>query len=345
MYRSALLVAALAAFSVSSGAQQFQRRATIVGGGAPDTGKCTIEVVVDGAAEVDIRGDQGVIRNLSGNPAQWRRFECTGPLPSNVSDFRFAGVDGRGRQDLVRDPRNGGTAVVRIEDPQGGSEGYTFDLFWGGYNPGSQGGYNPNNQGGYPNNQGGYPNNPGYQGRPGNGRRFSTSQAVNVCQDSVRQEARERFGSRGVEFLEGRMDDNPGRNDWIIGRIQLRGGQAGQEEMRYSCSVDFDSGRVRSVSIDPMGGGNYRRGDSERSNQGANRAFETCQRAVEERVRRDGFGRVEFNNVRMDDQPGRNDWVLGAVRAYRGANFESFQFSCSVNLRDGDVRSVDVRRR
>ena len=52
--------------------------------------------------------------------------------------FRFAGVDGRGRQELVRDPRNGGAAVVRIEDSQGGSEGYTFDLFWGGDDTGSR---------------------------------------------------------------------------------------------------------------------------------------------------------------------------------------------------------------
>ena len=97
-----------------------------------DRGKCTIEVVVDGTAEVEIRGDQGTIRNLAGRPAEWRRFECNAPLPRNPVGFRFAGVDGRGRQQLMRDPRKGGVAVVRIEDSQGGSEGYTFDLFWGG---------------------------------------------------------------------------------------------------------------------------------------------------------------------------------------------------------------------
>ena len=111
--------------------------------------------------------------------------------------------------------------------------------------------------------------------------------------------------------------------------------------MRYSCSVDFDSGRVRSVAIDPLNNG-YDRRDTDR---GANRALDICQRAVEEKVRHDGFGRVEFTGTRMDDQPGRNDWVVGSVRAYRGQNFESFGFSCSVDLRNGNVRSVDVRRR
>jgi hypothetical protein len=216
----------------------------------------------------------------------------------------------------MRDPRQGGSAVVRIEDPQGGSEGYTFDIFWGGVG----GGYPPR----------------GPVDRP----RFGRDEAIRVCQDAVREEARQRFGGRRVEFLDGQIDDQPGRNDWIIGRINMFGGGR-PEQMRYSCSVDFQSGRVRSAMVEPMEGG-YRRGDSE---AGANRAISTCQRAAEDRMRRDGYNRVEFTSTRMDDQPGRNDWVIGTARAYRGPNFESYSFSCSVNLRDGDVRSVDVRRR
>src|SRR5580704_19501244 len=112
--------------------QTLQRRASMTGGGSPDRGKCTIEIVVDGAAEVEIRGDNANLRNLAGQPAQWRRFQCTSPMPGNPPNFRFAGVDGRGSQELVRGPQNGGAAIVRITDPQGGSEGYTFDLTWGG---------------------------------------------------------------------------------------------------------------------------------------------------------------------------------------------------------------------
>jgi hypothetical protein len=130
--RSLLTMAAIAAISVSLSAQISQRRAVMKGGGDSSRGKCTIEVVVDGAAEVEVRGDMATLRNLSGRPAQWRRFECNGVMPPNPAEFRFAGVDGRGRQELIRDPRSGGSAVVQIEDPEGGSEGYTFDLFWGG---------------------------------------------------------------------------------------------------------------------------------------------------------------------------------------------------------------------
>jgi hypothetical protein len=112
--------------------------ATIRGGGG-DRGKCTIEVEVDGVADVEVSGSTGRIRNLSGQRATWRRMECSDPLPRNMSDFRFRGIDGRGNVQLVRDPRqNRGVAVVRIEDPKGGREGYTFDLEWSGnYNGGN----------------------------------------------------------------------------------------------------------------------------------------------------------------------------------------------------------------
>jgi DUF3011 family protein len=114
-----------------SHAQENSIRANIRGGGGD--GKCTFEVEVDDVAEVEIRGDQGFLRTISGSPARWRRLDCNQALPSAPNDFRFQGIDGRGRQDLVRDPNsNRGVAVVRIEDPQRGREGYTGDITWRG---------------------------------------------------------------------------------------------------------------------------------------------------------------------------------------------------------------------
>jgi len=105
-------------------------RATIRGGGG--NGKCTIEVEVDGVAEIEVRGDLGRMRTIAGSPAVWRRFECNQIMPLNPSGFRFRGIDGRGRQDLVRSPGGRLGPVVRIDDPKGGREGYTFDLEWTG---------------------------------------------------------------------------------------------------------------------------------------------------------------------------------------------------------------------
>jgi hypothetical protein len=106
------------------------RRADIRGGG--DHGKCTIEVVVDGAAEVAIRGDRAELRTLEGQRAEWRRFVCNQVMPANPTEFRFRGIDGRGRQTLVREPERGRPAVIQIEDRKGGREGYTFDIEWRG---------------------------------------------------------------------------------------------------------------------------------------------------------------------------------------------------------------------
>ena len=133
--KSALIAGAgfglLLFFPVPSPAQENTIRANIQGGGGD--GKCTFEVEVDKVAEVEIRGDQGHLRTISGREARWRRLDCNQALPSSPNDFRFKGIDGRGRQDLVRDPNsNRGVAVIRIEDTKGGREGYTGDLMWRG---------------------------------------------------------------------------------------------------------------------------------------------------------------------------------------------------------------------
>lgn len=136
-------------------------RANVRGNNRSDQGKCTIEVDVDSVAEVEVRGDTARIRTLSGEPSRLKRFDCDSIMPTRPAEFRFTGVDGRGRVNLVQDPRNGGVAVIRIEDPKGGREGYTFDLEWRG-------------GGSYGNGRGndGYGNGRGYDGRngPGNDR-------------------------------------------------------------------------------------------------------------------------------------------------------------------------------
>lgn len=165
-----MLVVVLSAATVVS-AQQITgtRRADIRGGGGGD-GKCTIEVWVDDVAEVEIRGAEARIRTLSGQPASFRRFQCNQEMPRNPGNFRFSGVDGRGRQSLVRTPDRG-AAVVRIEDSKGGGEGYTFDITWSGSSGGGnwgggrgRGDWGANNGSGY-----GSGNGPGWGNGNGNG--------------------------------------------------------------------------------------------------------------------------------------------------------------------------------
>jgi hypothetical protein len=327
---SSRTIVTVVGFAVMMGtlhAQTLPRRATIRGGGDGNGGKCTIEVVVDGAAEVDVRGDNAMLRNLRGQPAQWRRFECSSPMPPNPANFRFKGIDGRGRQSLVRDPRQGGGAVVEIDDPDNGSEGYTFDLIWGG-------GSEPYVSGG-----GG---DRGY-GREERYRRFSAEQAVQVCQDAVRQQAADRFRTNEVRFRRTNIDDNPGRNDWVVGMVEIHRRDRPELVARFSCSVDFDNGRVRSANIEAAD--RDFEGERGQGPRASGAALENCQRAVEQRVRRDGYDRVNFGSVSVDNRPGRNDWVIGELRALGRRGPEELRFSCSVDLRSGDVRSVDVTRR
>jgi len=121
------------ALTTIAGAQTIPQRAAMVGGGNPNAGQCTITVLVDGQAEIEIRGADASMRNLGGAPPQWRRFECSAPMPPNPANFQFAGINGRGQQRLVAAPRNGGPAMVRIEDPQDAAAEYTFRVTWGNF--------------------------------------------------------------------------------------------------------------------------------------------------------------------------------------------------------------------
>ena len=195
-------------------ANPVSRRATITGGGG--NGRCTIEVSVDHAAEVEISGDTGLLTTTAGQPAAWRRFQCNAPLPRNPVDFRFGGTNGRGTVRLIQDPRStGGRAVVQITDPQGGRATYSFDLQWHGPRDGSGG--------------------------------FPITRAIQICQDSVTNRLN-RDGYSYVTFERTIPDDNPGRNDWVNGRASAKRG-FGTTRFWFSCSVDFRSGRVRSVDV------------------------------------------------------------------------------------------------
>jgi hypothetical protein len=330
-----LTSAAFLAMVVSAGAQNFQRRATITGRGNPDEGKCTIEVVVDGAAEVEVRSDTATLRNIWGQPPQWRRFECTSPMPPNSADFRFAGVDGRGKQQLIRDPRSGGSAVVRIEDPQSGAEGYTFDLFWRG-----GAGYPTSQQPLGQSDRGGWGRDRGAWGRNGGGR-FGTDEAVRVCQDEVRRQAFERFQNPDLTFRRTNIDDNPGRNDWVVGTFDVRRGFGRVQTFRFSCSVDFDSGRVRSATFEPLEGGASRYGLPDNNGVASGRAIQNCERMVEQRLRNDGYQQtVDFGQVNVE-----NDRVVGTARIGSRYPTEWFEFTCAANPNNGSIGSVEVRRR
>lgn len=303
-------LAACAALSVAT-AQDFQRQAAMTGGGNSDQGRCTIEVVVDDVAQVEIRGATATLHNVSGQPAQWRRFECTGAMPPNPSNFRFQGVDGRGRQTLVRDPRQGGVAVVEIDDKDGGAGGYTFEIIWDSRgNGGNQPNYNPGNPA---NNSPVYrdnanqpvyrndPNQPGYRNDPNQaGIRNNPNQPVyrnDTNQPGIRDDRRnEAYAAPGGYRPDYRNSDY---------------------YRRYGHGFATDE------------------------------ATRVCQEAVaKQAVRRFGSAEVHFHQTRIDDNPGQNDWIRGNLDVHRGnQRSDMYNFACSVNFDNGRVRSAQLDQR
>lgn len=207
------------------------RRATITRGGG--NGNCTITVDVDGAAEIEVSGDTGVLTTLAGRPARWRRFQCNEPLPSNPRDFRFAKVAGRRGVQLLQDPRStGGRAVVQINDRKAGQATYTVSFQWRGF----RGGWSPEPPAPPPNP---WP-------RPGG---FPIATAVQACRDSVTDRLNQE-GYTTASFDRASPNNNPGSDDWIVGTVS---GTRGYRTtwFRFACSVDFRTGRIRSVDVSP----------------------------------------------------------------------------------------------
>jgi hypothetical protein len=235
--------------SLGLAAQTLPRRATIQGNGQATDGKCTVEVIVDGVAEVEIEGDMALLRNFSGQTPQWRRFQCTAMPPRVPLNFRFQGVDGRGKQTLAVKPGAGAPAVVRIEDAANGSDGYTFDIMWSGAGDPRGGIPGPGTGGGFGGRVGGGAD---FDRDRGSGGRTSFDQAMRVCEDAVIDQALDRLRPQVIAIRRTAMDDGPGRTDFVVGAFEVRQGR-NWDRYRFECSVDLNTGRVRTADFTPAG--------------------------------------------------------------------------------------------
>jgi hypothetical protein len=96
-------------------------------------GRCEIRVWVDNRAEVRMRGDTVFVRTLEGSKGRDEGSECSQPLPLNsVRDFQIRQTAGRSRVSLTQEPgrMNNFTAMITIEDKQGGGDNYAFEATW-----------------------------------------------------------------------------------------------------------------------------------------------------------------------------------------------------------------------
>jgi len=223
--------------------------AQVTGGGG--SGKCTFEVRVDGVADVQIRGNQGYLQTKAGAPAQWVRLKCNQPLPRNPNNFRFAGVDGRGKQYMLRNPaQNNGVAVIRVEDPKGGYEGYTGDIMWNGGN--NNGG---NWNGGWWNddwNGGG-----GWGGGGGGGNNWGNGNwnknLVPNCQNAIRRKIQQDAGGASVSFNGSPKLNQAASFVMVDGTGYGRANNGSQRTFTYRCTM-HPNGNVAESSYNLNGG-------------------------------------------------------------------------------------------
>jgi hypothetical protein len=344
MHRFPLILLCLAFVVVGQVPDQI-RRATISGSGGT-TGKCTLEVRVDHAAEVDVYGDSGRLRTISGQPATWTRMDCTAGLPSNMSDFRFRGIDGRGRVKLAQDPRNNnGMAVIRIDDTKGGAEGYTFSIEWSGASePVSTGGFDNGMNPADPVRMTGRSGRGSYRTGRADTRMSSTENAIDLCRTEVRTRAERDYDLRNIDITSAGIDTNAGRRDTITGTFNSRGGSVRRGSgYRFSCVIDYASGQVRTVDIQRSDGTPVQPARLGQSGYDQNRNFRACQDAVVARAARDAYQDVRFTSTATDTR--RANWISGTITASRGPVTDTFDFGCAMDFGTAQVQNVELTRR
>lgn len=96
-------------------------------------GRCEIRVWVDNRAEVRMRGDTIFVRTMEGSKGRDEGSSCSQPIPYNgVRGFQIHQTAGRNTVALAQEPSraNNYTALIAIDDPQGGGDNYAFEVTW-----------------------------------------------------------------------------------------------------------------------------------------------------------------------------------------------------------------------
>ena len=74
-------------------------------------------------------------------------------------------------------------------------------------------------------------------------------------------------------------------------------------------------------------------------------AVQACRDAITDRINRDGYTRVNIRSAQIDNNPGRNDYIVGTAVARGRGSMVDFEFSCAMNINNGRVRSVQLNPR
>lgn len=237
--------AAVMACSLCLGQSEMQVRARQLPGwdARQREGHCQIRVWVDNRAEIRMRGDKIWVTTLEGAKGRDEGSECSQPLPFNsVRDFQIRQVGGRSPVASSQDPSraNNYTAMITVEDRQGGGDNYAFDVSWRA--------------------------DVDLTNAPA-----PFFDDVRACQDMVRQRFTSQNGRSAYIDFEGFADrQNLGQDQGRNFRDRNQGSNQGQEKIQgrgnaksrnesrdltYSCIVDKQRGQVQSGDYQYSSGG------------------------------------------------------------------------------------------
>jgi hypothetical protein len=161
--------------------------------------------------------------------------------------------------------------------------------------------------------------------------------SARLCQDNIRQRAIDQFGTRNIRFDQ----INTNRNGWVSGMLRVGGGP-GATEYRFSCSVNLDTGYVRSARIENQVAGAGRPGYGEAGRDVVAAGMDQCRAAIADRIRGQGFWNVRISDMNRNVD---GDRVSGFARADGQDHPQSFGFSCSLDRDTGRVQGTSVTRR
>ena len=97
---------------------------------------------VDRERQIVMRGSQISTNNIGQTEPGRVRVRTMSMLPRENGQVVVQLLNGRGRVDVIQQPspQNGFTTVVRVQDPQSGSDDYRIAAYWQGYSGGVYGG-------------------------------------------------------------------------------------------------------------------------------------------------------------------------------------------------------------
>lgn len=152
------------------------------------------------------------------------------------------------------------------------------------------------------------------------------------------------FRFRGIDGRgEVRLTSDPRQDQRGEAVVSIRDTKGGDEGYTFEVSWQGDDGNGNRNGN--RGGGFFNgnaRNNNNNNDSGYNRALNACTENVRNQLREDfGVANPNFDAMNTDDGAGRRDRISGTARAGRR---DVYRFDCDVNLSNGSVRNVNVRR-